>query len=64
MTAGRKPSESVKEIVSRWPKEWIVEWEERAAIVEFDGGLPRYVAESAAFDEIAPRVPGHQKKLV
>jgi hypothetical protein len=31
-----------------WPQEVAEEWEERAAIMEFDGGLPRPEAEAAA----------------
>lgn len=30
------------------PPEWRIEYEERAAIMEYDGGLPRYKAEGAA----------------
>ena len=32
--------------------DWRVEWEERAAIMEYDGGLPRERAEALALAEI------------
>lgn len=34
--------------VSEWPEEWLAEWNERAAIVEFEGGLSRESAEQEA----------------
>ncbi|MDA0334268.1 MAG: hypothetical protein O2782_03790 [bacterium] len=34
--------------VSDWPEEWRAAYEERAAIMEFDGGLPRGAAEQRA----------------
>jgi hypothetical protein len=36
--------------------DWRVEWEERAAIMEHDGGLPRERAEAAALTEILDRI--------
>jgi hypothetical protein len=36
--------------------EWRVEWEERAAIMEYDGGLPRERAEAAALSYIIDRL--------
>ncbi len=36
--------------------EWRIEWEERAAIMEYDGGLPREQAEAAALADIAARI--------
>jgi hypothetical protein len=38
------------------PGDWRVEWEERAAIMEYDGGLPREHAEVAALNEIIRRM--------
>ncbi len=35
--------------IERWPQTLRDEWEERAAIIEFDGGEPRPVAERAAY---------------
>ncbi len=32
-----------------WPSPWRDHWEERAAIMEYDGGLPRDEAEWEAF---------------
>lgn len=40
--------------VSQWPDDLRAEWEERAAIIEFDGGLARAAAERQAFDMLAP----------
>jgi len=34
------------------PMDWRIEWEERAAIMEYDGGLPRDRAERAALEDI------------
>jgi hypothetical protein len=34
------------------PGDWRVEWEERAAIREYDGGLPRERAEAMALDDV------------
>ena len=36
----------------RLPMDWRIEWEERAAIMEYDGGLPRERAEALALDDI------------
>ena len=38
------------------PAEWRVEYEERAAIVEYDGGLSRDEADSQALQEIEGRI--------
>jgi hypothetical protein len=37
--------------VASWPADERERWEERAAIMEFDGGLPRDQAERAAYDD-------------
>ena len=34
--------------VADWPEEWLESYMERAAIMEFDGGLPRAEAEHRA----------------
>ncbi len=34
--------------VERWPEDWRLAWEERAAIMEYCGELPREVAEREA----------------
>ena len=36
--------------------QWRIEFEERAAILEFDGGLPREYAEAEALKEILKRM--------
>ena len=38
------------------PMEWRVEYEERAAILEYDGELPRWRAEAQAMQEILARM--------
>ena len=38
------------------PADWWLEWEERAAIREYDGGQAREHAEAEAFDEILARI--------
>ena len=37
------------------PMDWRIDWEERAAILEYDGGLSREAADSQALDEIRER---------
>jgi len=43
------------------PGDWRVEWEERAAIMEYDGGLPREHAEAEALTDVLRRmkIDGH-----
>ena len=38
------------------PMDWRIEFEERAAILEYDGGLSRNEADSQALREIAERI--------
>ena len=38
------------------PGDWRVEWEERAAIMEYDGGLPRERAEALALEDVLRRM--------
>lgn len=38
------------------PMDWRIEFEERAAILEYDGGLTREDAETQALTEIAERI--------
>lgn len=37
------------------PMDWRIDWEERAAILEYDGGLSREEADKRAFTEIVDR---------
>lgn len=39
------------------PLRWRVEWEERAAIREYCGGMPRQEAEEAAFTDVIRMMP-------
>jgi len=38
------------------PTEWFLEWDERAAIMEYDGGLPRERAEHFALLDVLERM--------
>ena len=44
------------------PMEWRVEFEERAAILEYDGGLNRKMADVQALKEILQRIKGTQNR--
>ena len=44
------------------PMDWRIEFEERAAILEYDGGLSRNEADSQALREIAERINGRNEK--
>ena len=50
-------NEIVAELVGRLPEDLKEEWEERAAIMEFDGGLSRDHAECLALLDIIRRYP-------
>ncbi len=43
------------------PMDWRVEYEERAAILEYDGGLSRTEADSQALREIVERLDRYKK---
>ena len=43
------------------PMDWRIEFEERAAILEYDGGLVRDEAETQALQEINTRLRGMKK---
>ena len=38
------------------PGDWRVEWEERAAIMEYDGNMPRERAEALALADVVDRM--------
>ena len=44
------------------PPEWVEEYEERAAILEYDGGLTRDQADIQALTEIQQRTRCNQRK--
>ena len=55
--AASKTSESVEAVSpADLTPEWRLEWEERAAIREYDGGQAREHAEAEAFTEILARM--------
>jgi hypothetical protein len=43
------------------PADWHVCWDERAAIMEYDGGLPREIAEHLALLEIVEQMNAAQQ---
>jgi hypothetical protein len=43
------------------PSEWRLEWEERSAIMQYDGGLPREQAEHLALKDIVQQMRAKQK---
>jgi hypothetical protein len=50
------PADVLRE-VARWPRDLADDWEERSAIKEFSGNLPRAEAERQAYEELKHRVP-------
>lgn len=44
------------------PIPWVDDYEERAAVLEFDGGLPRQRAERQARQEILKRIQDNQQE--
>jgi len=48
---------------SELPMNWRIEFEERAAILEYDGGLTREEAERQALQEINERIKADTKRL-
>lgn len=44
------------------PVPWADDYEERAAILEFDGGLPRQQAQNQAHQEIIERIQGNRQE--
>ena len=54
-------------IRGRWPRFYEMEWEERAAIMTFDGGLPVKLAEEKAYESLVKRyevLKQHEDELV
>lgn len=51
-------SEHMRRIIDGWSEDWQVAWNERAAIIEYDGGVERDKAERLAFVDIV-----RQRKL-
>ena len=50
----------ISEAIAKWPVEDREEWEERAAIIEYCGGLSREAAERAAFLQMRKARKGRQ----
>ena len=54
-------------IRGRWPRFYEMEWEERAAIMTYDGGLPVKLAEEKAYESLVKRhevLKQHEDELV
>jgi hypothetical protein len=62
----REPLENVAhhkvlEVVSTWSSDRRLEWEERSAIREYDGEIPRQEAEGLAYHDLVGRIEVGQK---
>jgi len=56
LRAGKSSDSPVLIDLDNLPMDWRIEFEERAAILEYDGGLSRNEADSQALREIAERI--------
>jgi hypothetical protein len=57
------PSQDPDVRVEDLDPDWRVEWEERAAIREYDGGLPRERAEALALKDVIEMMRGASEQL-
>lgn len=48
-------------MIAMLPNEWHEAWQERAAILEFDGGMSRAGAEAAALREVMEKMQRSEK---
>jgi hypothetical protein len=48
--------------LASWPPDWREAWEERAAIMEYDAGLPRDEAERSAFKDVKGHMVRNQRR--
>ena len=55
LRAGNRPDDGIIG-PDRLPMEWRIEYEERAGILEYDGGLSREDADKQALEEILERI--------
>jgi hypothetical protein len=60
LLATRKTAGRLLEVVTTWRADWRDQWEERAAIVEYDGNMPRPPAEDWAFHLLLSAVLAEQ----
>jgi len=56
LVCGQIPGSAVVASPHELPPDWRVEFEERAAILEYDGGLPRWQADEQALQEITEQI--------
>lgn len=61
LRAGKRLDLPILTDIDDLPMDWRIEFEERAAILEYDGGLSRNEADSQALREIAERIDGMKK---
>jgi hypothetical protein len=54
--AGSVADDALDIVPSDLPSEWFCLWDERAAIMEYDGGVPRERAEAEALKDIMDRM--------
>ncbi len=60
LLATRKTAGRLLEVVATWPADWRELWEERAGIAEYDGNMPRPLAEDWAFHLLLSAVLAEQ----
>jgi len=60
LLATRKTAGRLLEVAATWPADWRELWEERAAIAEYDGNMPRPLAEDWAFHLLLSAVLAEQ----
>ncbi len=58
--ATRKTAGRLLEVAATWPADWRELWEERAGIAEYDGNMPRPLAEDWAFHLLLSAVLAEQ----
>ena len=58
---GSRPA--VRPVPEDLPPDWHFEWDERAAIMEYEGGLPRERAEFLALLDIGARMRGEARSM-
>lgn len=49
--------------LSKWPPEWLEEWEERAAIIQYMAGESKLGAEWLAFTVVKDRLDAEERLL-
>ncbi|MCE5270786.1 hypothetical protein LLH00_05830 [bacterium] len=61
----RKPDENkLPEFIGNWPPDVLERYKERAAIMEYDGGLSRWEAESRAEESVRLQCDAERQMLL